>query len=299
MASQAEWERRFRTWAQGPSASETARGDNARRIISDCMRDAGILDKYELDIFPQGSFPNRTNIPQESDVDISVRCMAAFYPEYPAGYGKEHFRNIDSSVRYADLKDDVGRALNKRFASDSVRGNKCFTIRSNTYRIDADVTPSLEHRRYTDVNNPGSYHSGCEFFSDTGQRIINWPRQHIENGIVKNDATRRRFKRLTRVLKRLQFALIEEGALQQKLVPSYAIECAVFNIPNGKFLDEPYWTSVRRVLAFIFNDTLKDESCSEWVEVNHLKWMFRGAKPWTRTDVHRLASLGWNHIGFE
>jgi len=299
MPSQAEWEQRFRTWAQGPSDSETARGENAKRIITDCMRDAGILEKYQLDIFPQGSFPNRTNVPQESDVDISVRSMAAFYPQFPDRLSKEQFGLIDSNLRYADLKDDVGKALSARFGRDASRGNKCFTIRSNSYRLDADVTPSLEHRRYYDVANMNRYYSGCEFVSDDGTRIVNWPRQHIENGISKNDVTKRRFKRLTRILKRLQFALIDAGTLQKKIIPSYAVECAVFNVPDDHFLDESYWNSVRRVLALIFNNTRNDDGCADWVEVNHLKWMLRGNKPWTREQVHQLASLGWDYIGYQ
>ncbi len=299
MSSQAEWEQRFRTWAQGPSDSETARGENAKRIITDCMRDAGILDKYELDIFAQGSFPNRTNIPQESDVDVAVRCMRGSYLDLPAGTTQEDYGFTDGTLGYAELKNDVGKALTARFGPECSRGNKCFTIRSNSYRLDADVTPSFEHRRYYDAADKRRYYSGCQFFSDSGEKIINWPLQHIENGIRKNDATRRRFKRHTRILKRLQFALIESGTLQKKLIPSYAAECAVFNVPDDDFRDESYWNSVRRVLAFLFNNTQSDEGCADWVEVNHLKWMLRGQKPWNRHQVHELVSLGWDHIGYQ
>jgi hypothetical protein len=123
--------------------------------------------------------------------------------------------------------------------------------------------------------------------------------RHIENGVSKNDATKRRFKRLTCILKRLQFALIDEGILQERLIPSYAVECAVFNVPDDHFLDEAYWTSVRRILAFIFNNTLTDDGCTDWAEVNDLKWMFRGTTPWTRQQVHQLASASWDYIGYQ
>ncbi len=299
MPSRTEFEQRFRTWAQGPSDSETARGENAKRIITDCMRDAGILDKYQLDIFPQGSFPNRTNIPQESDVDVAVRCMRSAYLDLPAGTKQEDYGFSDGTLRYVDLKNDVGKALSACFGAEASRGKKCFTIRSNSYRLDADVTPSFEHRRYYDTSDKRRYYSGCQFFSDSGEKIINWPRQHIENGINKNDATKRRFKRLTRILKRLQFALIELGTLKEKIIPSYAVECAVFNVPDDHFRDESYWNSVQRVLALIFNSTVTDDRCADWVEVNGMKWMFRGSKPWTRQQVHQFVSLGWNHIGYQ
>jgi hypothetical protein len=41
-----------REFRMRPSYLETARGENTKRIITDCMRDAQVLDKYLLDIIP-------------------------------------------------------------------------------------------------------------------------------------------------------------------------------------------------------------------------------------------------------
>ena len=49
---------------------------------------------------------------------------------------------------YADFKNDVEAALKSYFGAGSVtRGNKAFDVHANTYRVDADVVPCLEHRR--------------------------------------------------------------------------------------------------------------------------------------------------------
>src|ERR1700693_1596383 len=230
--SRAEWESRFQSWSNGPGKTESERCDNAERIVKQCLIDAGILDKYQLEVFTQGSFANRTNIPQESDVDICVRSKAAFFGKYPEGLTKEDFGFSAAAFSYAELKNDVERALRARFGGEMKRGDKCFSLRANTYRVDADVTATLEHRRYHSPENRARYYSGSEFVTDAGKQIINWPKQHIANGIGKHDATKRRFKKIVRILKRLQFDLIDSGVLTAKLIPSYAVECCAFNIAN-------------------------------------------------------------------
>lgn len=298
MATISQWEQSFQSWSQGPGKTESERCANAVRIIKDCLQGAGLLDKYRLEVFVQGSYANRTNIPQESDVDLCAVSMRGFFPEYPPTMTKADFGHVDSDFRFPDLKNDVGNALSSRFGGEVSRGDKCFAIHSNSNRVDTDVTPSIEHRRYQWPDRRASYVSGCEFWTDSGKPIINWPKQHIENGERKNIAVNRRFKRVVRILKHLQFDMIDAGKITERIIPSYAIECAAYNVPNDMFLNEPYYASVRRALAVIFNATLDDERCKEWVEVNGLKWLFRGSKPWTREQVHRFAGMAWDHVGY-
>ena len=175
-------------------------------------------------------------------------------------------------------------------------------IHATTYRVDADVVPCFEHRRYTGQRLcDGTYYylSGTEFHPDSGGRVINWPQQHYENGIAKNEATGNRFKYITRVLKRLENEMLENGIAAAKSIPSYLIECLVWNVPNEGFGHDAYTDDVRYVLAHTFNETVNDEKCSEWGEVNELKYLFRGNQPWTRQQAHNFLSAAWDYIGFE
>jgi len=96
-------------------------------------------------------------------------------------------------MSFADFKNLVQQALESYFGKNSVtRGNKAFDVHANTYRIDADVLPTFEHRRYTGKFDPdGSHHylSGVAFISDKGSLIKNWPQQTYDNGVARNDAT--------------------------------------------------------------------------------------------------------------
>jgi hypothetical protein len=53
------------------------------------------------------------------------------------------------------------------------------------------------------------------------------------------------------------------------------------------------------IWAHLWNQTRVYESCKEWGEVNELKYLFRGAQPWTREQVNSFLQAAWDYIGFE
>jgi hypothetical protein len=116
--------------------------------------------------------------------------------------------------------------------------------------------------------------------------------------VGKNEATGSRFKYITRALKRLRNEMADRGMAAAKLVPSYFIECLVWNVPNEGFGHNEYTADVRYVLAHTWNETLTDDRCREWGEVNELKYLFRPGQPWTREQAHAFLDIAWNNIGF-
>src|SRR3546814_2144878 len=84
-----------------------------------------------------------------------------------------------------------------------------------------------------------SYICGTELRSDSGDRIINWPerlydthewpRQHYENGNTKNNETRRAYRGVVRIVKKLRNIMdrSEEhtSELQSLMRISYAVFC--------------------------------------------------------------------------
>ena len=82
-------------------------------------------------------------------------------------------------------------------------------------------------------------------------------------------------------------------------IPSFLIECLVWNVPNEDFNNDLYTTDVRCVLAHTFNKTLDDDQCKEWGEVNELKYLFRSSQHWTREQAHSFLSAAWDYLGFK
>ncbi len=291
------------SWSEGPGKTEADKCANAESAVRDAISNDEELRDEDITVFPQGSYRARTNVRRESDVDICVRYNTTFFPDYPADKTREDFGILPGTMKFDEFKDMVESALVNHFGGSSVkRGNKAFDVHANTYRIDADVVPTFEHRRYTGQYYPNGTHyylSGVAFDADDGTRIINWPQQNYDNGVAKNERTNRHFKRLVRIVKRLRYKMEDEGAAAAKNIPSFLIECLVWNCPDAAFLHDTYSADTRYVLAHLFNNTRKDEECREWGEENELKYLFRAGQSWTRQQAHDFVSAAWSYIGFE
>lgn len=298
--SRTDWENRFTTWAASPSASEQQRAENAESMIRSAIQRSPKLSLRNIRVFTQGSYRNRVNVRRDSDVDVGVLCFDTFFPEYPDENVKLARKSYDVSAvyTYAQFKNELEEALVAKFGRSAVsRGAKSFDVSENSYRVEADVAAFFEHRRYTSVHD---YHSGVEMIPDDLQppMIRNWPEQHYTNGVAKNSSTSRRFKRVVRILKSLSNEMSANGISSAGRTPSFLVECLVWNAPNANFSHDNYWSMTRSVLAWLFNNTMNDESCKHWGEVSELKYLFNYSQPWTRAESHRFISDAWDYVGF-
>ena len=58
-----------------------------------------------------------------------------------------------TSYRYSDYRNDLQSALVAHFGQAAVvRGDKAFTVRETTRRVEADVVAAFEHRRYVGLD---------------------------------------------------------------------------------------------------------------------------------------------------
>lgn len=296
------WEDTFISWSKGPGQTEQNKCDNAETAVRKAIKAHTSLTSMDISIFPQGSYRARTNVRQNSDVDICVCLNTTFFPQYAVGKTRADYGNLPGSIKFADYKDIIEEALNNYFGKNSVsRGSKAFDIHENSYRIDADVVPTFRHRRY-DSNGTNSWiePEGVAFDTDNEtKRIINWPEQTFLNGVDKNNNTGRRYKRVIRILKRLRDKMQEDKISAANDIASFLVECLVWNVPNDHFGHEYYYDDIRAVLAYTFNNTLAFEKCKEWGEVNELKYLFRDSQPWTLKKAHDFISTAWDYIGFE
>jgi hypothetical protein len=300
-----DWEVTFALWGTAPSETETARCENAERAVRKALAEStklsGLISSGDIEVFTQGSYANRTNVRQDSDVDVCVLYSGAFFGDYSMSQGvrQDTLGFSDGTYIYSDFKNDVSAALTKYFGAGSVtRGNKAFDIHANTYRIDADVVPCFQHRRYYGTPQNNWYVAGTQLHPDNGGTIVNWPKQNYDNGVEKNTATDKGFKRVTRILKRLRNEMEESGIATPRGIPSYLIECLVWNVPNNGFNHLTHREDVRFAIAHLWNETRADAACSEWGEVNELKYLFRGQK-WTRSEVNDFLQSAWDYLGFQ
>jgi hypothetical protein len=296
------WEDTFTSWAQGPGTTEQERCEPTERMIHDALKSDSELAKMDIQVFTQGSFKAKTNVRQDSDIDVCILNREQILYEAPAGATNQDLGLGDTGLNFFTFKDMVENALVKKFGRPGVtRGKKAFDVHANSYRVDADVLPAFRYRWYTrDAAGRMSYVSGISFLTDdSSTRIINWPDQTYTNGVRKNDATLRRYKRVIRILKRLRNKMQDDKITAAQNVHSFLIESLVWNAPNSSFGHSGYYSDVREVLAHTFNHTIKDEDCQEWGEVNELKYLFRPSQRWTREQAHAFLSAAWDYVGFK
>jgi hypothetical protein len=292
-----DWESTFTHWAKGPAATEAQRCENAIGAIKKALAQSDALKNINTEVILQGSYRNRVNIRQDSDVDIGIICRDTFFYHLPTAINVDDRNIIPATYHYAEYKNDVEEALISYFGGDTVtRGGKAFDIKANSYRVEADVAPFFEYRHYWDSSG---YAEGVKLLSDSGGEVINYPAQHYSNGVLKNDNTNRKFKRCVRILKNIKCKMSDDGHSSANVVPSFLIECLAFNTPDDNYSYSSYISIVRSVLAYVYNNTRPSDDCSKWVEVNNIKYLFHVSQPWTKAQTHQFISEAWDYIGYE
>jgi hypothetical protein len=293
-------------WIGPASDAEQNRYEWTCKQIRNALNESSALSDWSFDVYPKGSYPNFTNVVRDSDVDIAVELTSL--ARYQFSHGAKDMTMEDFGIsRYtgtyglARFKDDVEAALEAHFPAGTVkRGNKAIHIRQSSQGLAADVVPCEEH--YQVINTDGRRRKGILLRNDANpsQHLVNYPQQHNDEGIDKNDATSRRFKRVVRILKRLENKMVDEDLIEP--VPSFLIESAVWNVPDAAFTGPDTWTGrVRNALAHIFNGTRTSEcdSSSEWKEVNDIKYLFHSSQSWTWQQAHQFADAAWDRIGLD
>ncbi len=177
-----------------------------------------------LTVLLQGSYANKTNIKHTSDVDVSILYKTAF------------------PYQFSSYKNDIILALKKYFGDDSVhRKNKSIKVDGNTGRKDIDVVPAFYNL---------SIKEGIYFYTDEGQKIVNYPLQHISNATEKNKKTSFNYKRYVRILKNIR------KDLNFDKIGSFQLESLLWNLPDSLFRNNTYCLEigVQNIINYLYDN---------------------------------------------
>lgn len=287
-------EQQLINWSKPVSTTEDQKCQNAISQVT-----AALNAKFgsKISIFLQGSYRNNTNVRQNSDVDIVMRYDDAYYPDLQrlsevdkAAYNAQR---TFSEYKFDDLKNDTQTALKAVFTTDVERKNKCIQVNGNSYRVTADVIPCFVLKRFRTLQTVEA--EGIKFYSDDNNEIISFPNQHYSNGTAKTEQTFRLYKRIVRILKVINYRLIDEGIISDKLASSFFIECLVYNVPNVNFISGNYTQTLRNVIVKIYEDM---KGNADYTEVSELLWLFNKSNPRTRMDALDFMQYCWDHLGY-
>ena len=165
-----DWESIFSFWAQSPSKTEQERCERVIRAIDTAISRSPKLQAKKVLVFPQGSFRNRVNVRQESDVDVGVMLYEYFLAQYPEGIGTPTSETATQTTTFSQFKNELEEALVDYFGRAAVkRGNKAFDIKATQAQVEADVVPLFEFREYW---KQGGYRAGVALIPDNSARRI-------------------------------------------------------------------------------------------------------------------------------
>lgn len=218
------------------------------------------LNGMSCEVYPQGSYANKTNIAADSDVDMVIALRSAFYPfkgELSAPELTEYDRYYErAELTWHDFREVVIGALRPDFFLQE--GGKCVKVRSSLIRLPADVLISLDYRHYRSFPSfeLQRFVDGVQFYADGSRKIVNYPKRHIKACARKEVRTSGRYRRIVRVAKNARNSLIadEESPVTAGAAPSYFLESLLWNVPDSCYaggLDQAY----RRVIRWLHENT--------------------------------------------
>jgi hypothetical protein len=289
-------------WRKPASETEEQKISNAISMIKDAINAHDTLKNKSTEFIVQGSYGNNTNIKVDSDIDICVMLKDTFYSEYREGAKDADYGFVGGTNTFSDYKKMIIEALIKKFGVEHITvGNKAIQIKSNTYRVQADVIPAFQFRNYKNdtQNKQNNFVEGIKFFASNSAAVVNYPKVHIENGIKKNTDTARKFKRTVRLYKRIRNKMIEDGKPVPSGISSYLIEGLLWNTPNSTFTSASSWNEIlKNSIIFLYNNTKEDSTCKEWGVVSEHFYLFNSTYKWTRNDVNTFLVQMWNYLEY-
>ncbi len=308
------WNDRFTHWERSESDSETQRIERARDMVKQALSRNAWLTAEGVRLVEQGSFTNRTNIRLDSDIDLRVQ-HPAIKIEYEA--------NVDARQAYlsggycgegrtfveiaADVRLEVVRELVATFGARAVdaSGNKAIRVAGLAgSRAEVDVVPcfTLHHVSAGTIITGPSTIFGVAILARDGAWTLNYPDHHLSNGRNKRLRTALRFKRVVRIVKRLQADMLEHGAITNR-IPSFLIECLIYLVEDRHFCfeEDDRYDRVQRVLNRVA-ELLSLEHLlygNIHTEINGIKPLFGSGQAWTVAQAQSFINSAIIYLGNE
>lgn len=293
-------EQTLQNWTAPLSATEEKRAEDTIKMIKSAIDSNEELRRLDYEVFTQGSFANNTNVRSESDVDVCVMLTSSFYYHLPEGKSPHDYGFTTPAIitfqRYREL---VKKALEDKFGERYVTdGNKSLKVKENTYHVQADIVPAFQYRYYVSANNRQYAEGICFYTKDKNEKVVNYPKQHIQNGRTKNNRTNRQYKALVRIMKHIKNDMVEENRTNGDVITSFLVECLVWNVPDNIITGYQTWTeTVKNAIAYL-HGSIENGKYKEWGEVSEKLYLFHNGRKWSANDVKEWLLNAWTYIGF-
>lgn len=286
-------EQQLETWShQGAVTTAKSTADAIKNSLASGWR----LSGKNFEVYLQGSYKNDTNIRGDSDVDIVAQLNSTIYQEVSelSPFEQIAVRLPGASYLWHHFRQDVYRTLCDTYGSANVLySQNCIKVKAGAGRLPADVVPSILYRRYT---RSSACVDGIWFCSSNGNPVVNYPKLHYDNGVIKNGVfqTNGRYKPAVRMFKNARSYLASRSVIAGDLAPSYFFESLLHNVPNDRFCAS-YVATYRAVVEWL-RDTLDGTNAIVWLpspltcQNGQLPLFGTTSQQWSIGNAQRLVS---------
>lgn len=288
-------------WIKPSTQDEKDRQNRAERMITEAVKAHTAFDGTSIAVYAKGSYPNNTNVRNDSDVDIVVENRDCWYYDYiPADIQP----SINPFSAYTGLwtpalwRSEVTKAMINRFGSTDVDTSGVVALEIAAVpgsRPSADVVPSFGYQCYFSADHR-VVEQGSKVFKRPGGSVINWPDQQLRNGRTKNTATGGRYKDFVRALKNIENRLFKEGLISA--MPSYFMECLIWNVPDPTLQTYGLDDGFRATLVWLWEHLNDQYDYEQWDEPNGRKYLFHSSQKWSRDDGKALVLAAWKWMDY-
>jgi hypothetical protein len=291
----------LKKWIKPSSENEQNQQQRAEAMVRKAIAASAAFGDSQIAIYTKGSYPNNTNVRQDSDVDVVVELQDCVYYDYKPGITP----TVPTGAGYqgpwtpTSWRRAVGDALIAHFGAAGVDRTGTIAINVSAVtgsRPSADVVPSFDYRRYNDPHKNVWDEGSCVWPSNGSAKVVNWPAQQLANGRKHNTASGSRYKNYVRALKNAENVLAKAGTINE--LPSYFMECLVFNVPAGTLKTGDLDQGFRATLVNLWEQLEAEQDTRAMVEPNWMKWLFTGDKKWKLQDGKDLILATWHHFGY-
>lgn len=290
-------ENQLKTWSHR-GAEVTAKATHER--IRKTLKRSKHLARPEFKTYLQGSYRNYTNILKESDVDIVCELVSTSYFDISrlTEEEQEEFERNRERTNYGlhDFRQDVISALDAKYPGEiDSSGRRSIKVRKRSGGQAADVVVCAMHRSYKRYESRSNcdYDLGICFWDQlTSAKIVNFPTLHHSNGASKNSAkrTRQNYKPTIRMFKNVRERMASEFLVLRDSVPSYFIECLLYNVPDDRFIGT-FQERYRRITEWLV-DAFETDGANEFVCQNGQQQLFgQESIHWNTSDAKHFTAM--------
>lgn len=292
-------EKTFKDWCSGAGSSDTQRSSRARKSVLEAIKASSNLQGKNLEVFVQGSYANNTNVKKKSDVDVCIMFKGTTYAESSQGITAKGYGFINGSNDFKLFRKHCIRAVLDKYGQANVKqGNKSIKILGSADRVECDIVPSFQY--HPNPHQPNTKNAGVIFLSSEGKEVINYPKQHRQNGQAKNATTQSRYMRQVRLIKRIRHQMWKQKLPINKRISSFLLECLIWNIPNTIFEGENTPSEqLKKELVFLLDKTSSAHKCNHWTEVSGRIDLFGAHRKWNVSMTQEFLKQVWDFVEFK